>query len=155
MSIIYEKIKVDLKEAMKSGDTGKRDVLRMVDSMIKNVEIEKGKREEGLSDEEIIEVMMRAVKQRKDSASQFIAGGRPELAEKEQGEIDVISAYLPAQLSEEEISKTVKETILELDAKSESDMGKVMGSVMGKLKGKADGNVVREIVASEFKKIGL
>lgn len=154
MSTINETIKADLKEAMKAGDTQKRDVLRMVDSMIKNVEIEKGKRETGLSDEEIMEVMMRAVKQRKDSASQFITGGRPELAEKEQAEIDIISAYLPAQLSEEEVIKTVKEVIAQSGATSANDMGKVMGQVMGQLKGKADGNLVREIVASEFKNIG-
>lgn len=153
MSIINEKIKADLKEAMKARDIEKRDVLRMIDSMIKNVEIEKGKRETGLSDEEIIEVMMRAVKQRKDSVSQFIAGGRPELADKEQIEIDILAAYLPEQLSEEEIAKTVSEVILELGATSKSDMGKVMGAVMGKLKGKADGNLVREIVASEFEKV--
>lgn len=152
MSIIYEKIKADLKEAMKSGDTAKRDVLRMVDSMIKNVEIEKGKRETGLSDEEIVEVTMRAVKQRKDSASQFIAGGRPELADKEQGEVDIISAYLPEQLSKEEILKIVTETISELGASGKGDMGKVMGAVMGKVKGKADGNLVKEVVAGEFQK---
>ncbi|KKP67195.1 MAG: hypothetical protein UR66_C0005G0040 [Candidatus Moranbacteria bacterium GW2011_GWE1_35_17] len=153
MSNINEKIKADLKEAMKSGDTEKRDVLRMVDSMIKNVEIEKGKRETGLSDEEIMEVMMRAVKQRKDSASQFIAGGRPELAEKEQREIDIIAAYLPEQLSKEEITKVVREVIAELGAVSKNDMGKVMGQIMGKLKGKADGNIVKELVASEFEKV--
>ncbi|EKE20658.1 MAG: hypothetical protein ACD_7C00509G0015 [uncultured bacterium] len=153
MSNINEKIKADLKEAMKSGNTEKRDVLRMVDSMIKNVEIEKGKRETGLSDEEIMEVMMRAVKQRKDSASQFIAGGRPELAEKEQREIDIVATYLPEQLSKEEITKVVREVIAELGAVSKNDMGKVMGQIMGKLKGKADGTLVKEIVASEFQKI--
>ena len=153
MSTINEQIKADLKEAMKAGDTQKRDVLRMVDSMIKNVEIEKGKRETGLSDEEIIEIMMRAVKQRKDSATQFIAGGRPELAQKEQEEIDVIAAYLPEQLSEEDITKIVKEVITETGATSPNDMGKVMGQIMGKLKGKAEGGLVREIVQKEFQEM--
>lgn len=153
MSTINEQIKIDLKEAMKAGDTQKRDVLRMVDSMIKNVEIEKGKRETGLSDEEIIEIMMRAVKQRKDSATQFIAGGRPELAQKEQGEIDIIAAYLPEQLSEEEIVKIVKEAIAQTGAVSSSDMGKVMGQIMGKLKGKAEGGLVKEIVQKEFQEM--
>jgi len=153
MSTINEKIKSDLKEAMKARDIEKRDVLRMIDSMIKNVEIEKGKREEGLNDEEIIEVMMRAVKQRKDSATQFIAGGRPELAQKEQGEIDIISIYLPAQLGEDEIIKVVKEVIVGAGVTSSADMGKVMGQVMGRLKGQADGNLVREIVQKEFEAI--
>jgi hypothetical protein len=153
MSIINEKIKADLREAMKARDTEKRDVLRMIDSMIKNVEIEKGKREEGLSDEEIIEVMTRAVKQRKDSASQYISGGRSELAEKEQKEIDLIVGYLPEQLSEEEITKIVREVIAQTGATGGSDIGKVMGQIMGKVKGKADGNLVREIVQKEFQEV--
>ncbi|MFA6184367.1 MAG: GatB/YqeY domain-containing protein [Parcubacteria group bacterium] len=150
MSIINEKIKADLKEAMKARDIEKRDVLRMIDSMIKNVEIEKGKRETGLSDEEIIEVMTRAVKQRKDSANQYISGGRPELAEKEEKEIGIISTYLPEQLSKEEIIKIVKEIIAQVGVTSGNDIGKVMGQVMGKVKGKADGNLVREIVQKEL-----
>lgn len=150
MSTIKDKIREELKAAMKSGDAEKRDVLRMVDSMIKNVEIEKGKRESGLSDEEIIEVLVRAVKQRKDSATQYIDGGRPELAEKEQKEIEIISVYLPEQLSEEEILKIVKEVIVSSGATGANDMGKVMGQIMAQVKGKADGNLVREIVAKEF-----
>lgn len=150
MPTIKEKIREELKDAMKSGDTEKRDVLRMVDSMIKNVEIEKGKREVGLSDEEIIEVLMRAVKQRKDSATQYIDGGRPELAEKEQKEIEIISIYLPEQLTEEEISGVVGEVISSCGATGSGDMGKVMGQVMAKVKGKADGNLVREMVERAF-----
>lgn len=153
MSNINEKIKADLKEAMKSGNTEKRDVLRMIDSMIKNVEIEKGKRAEGLSDEEIIEVMMRAVKQRKDSISQYISGGRPELAEKEQKEVNIISAYLPEQLSEEEITKVVKDVISQMGEVTKGDMGKVIGQAMGRMKGKTEGNAVREAVEKEFQKI--
>lgn len=118
--------------------------------MIKNVEIEKGKRESGLSDEEIIEILMRAVKQRKDSAAQYIDGGRPELAEKEQKEIEIISAYLPEQLTAEEIVGVVKEVISSCGATGSGDMGKVMGQVMAKVKGKADGNLVREMVEKEF-----
>lgn len=150
MSIINDKLKEDLKSAMKAGETEKRDVLRMVDSMIKNVEIEKGKREEGLTDEEIIEILMRAVKQRKDSATQYMDGGRPELAEKEQQEIEIISVYLPAQLSEEDVLKIVKETILESGTTDASDMGKIMGQIMSKVKGQVDGNLVRVIVQKEF-----
>lgn len=150
MSTIKEKIREELKAAMKAGDTEKRDVLRMVDSMIKNVEIEKGKRESGLSDEEIIEILMRAVKQRKDSASQYIEGGRPELAQKEQGEIEIISAYLPKQLSEDEVTEIVREVISSSGATGPNDIGKVMGQIMAKIKGKADGNLVREIVGKEF-----
>jgi len=147
MSTINDKIKEDLKGAMKSGDVEKRDTLRMIDSMIKNVEIEKGKRVEGLVDEEIIEVLMRAVKQRKDSANQYMEGGRPELAQKEEKELQIISAYLPEQLSEDEITKIIKEII---ENSKEADLGKIMGQSMLKLKGKADGNLVRQIVQKEL-----
>lgn len=150
MSIVNDKIKEDLKGAMKSGDTEKRDVLRMVDSMIKNVEIEKGKREVGLTDEEVMEVLMRAVKQRKDSATQYMDGGRPELANKEQKEIDIISIYLPEQLSEEEVTKIVKDVISSSGVANASDLGKVMGQIMAKVKGQADGNLVKSIVQKEF-----
>ena len=139
MSTLKEKIREDLKSAMKAGETEKRDVIRMIDSMIKNVEIEKGKREEGLNDQEVIEVLSRAVKQRKDSANQYLEGGRPELAEKEKGEIEIISAYLPEQLGEEDLKMIVDKVI-------EAEMGKLMGKVMAEVKGRADGNLVRQLV---------
>lgn len=128
---------------MKSGETEKRDVIRMIDSMIKNVEIEKGKREEGLNDQEVIEVLSRAVKQRKDSANQYLEGGRPELAEKEKGEIEIISAYLPEQLGEEDLKVIVDKVI---EGETEMEMGKLMGKVMAEVKGRADGNLVRQLV---------
>jgi uncharacterized protein len=146
--LLKEKINDDLKSAMKSGETFRRDVLRMVASAVKNMEIEKGIREEGLADEEVIAVLSRLVKQRKDSAEQFLKGGRQDLAEKEQQEIELLLTYLPDQLGEEEIKKAVLETIAETGASSQADLGKVMGLTMKKLKGKADGNLVRQIAES-------
>jgi uncharacterized protein len=143
---LKEKIISDLKTAMKAGDTAKRDVLRLLDSAIKNSEIEKKKREEGLSDEEIIEVLSRAVKQRNDSIEQFEKGGRPELAEKEKAEIAIIVEYLPEQLSREDVVASVKNMIAGLGTVSSADFGKVMGQAMAALKGKADGNMVKEVV---------
>ena len=140
----------DMKAAMKEGNALKRDTLRMLDSMIKNTEIEKMKKETGLTDEEALEVVGRAVKQRKDSVAQFEAGGRPELAEKEKNEIEILSVYMPAQLSEDEVRKVVKEVILATGAASKADMGKVMGQAMGRLKGQTDGNVVKKIVEEEL-----
>jgi len=140
-----QKIIADLKEAMKAGDTVKRDTLRMLDSAIKNVEIEKKKREEGLTDEEILEVVSRSVKQRKDSIEQFVSGGRPELAEKERVEIAILMQYMPEQMSEEKVREVVKEIITQTGATSKADIGKVMGQAMGKLKGQADGNLVKKI----------
>ncbi|KKP93867.1 MAG: hypothetical protein US25_C0058G0005 [Candidatus Moranbacteria bacterium GW2011_GWE1_36_7] len=142
---LKEKILTDLKDAMRAGDVSKRDTLRLLDSAIKNLEIEKQKREIGLSDEEILEVIGRNVKQRNDSIRQFEEGGRPDLAEKEKIELAILVPYLPTQLSQEEIEVIVKEVIAGTGASNVGDLGKVMGQAMSKLKGQADGNVVREI----------
>lgn len=150
---LKEKIISDLKIAMKEGDAFKRDVLRLVDSAIKNSEIEKKKRETGLSEEEIIEVLARAVKQRKDSMEQFEKGNRPELAEKEKLEIEIISTYLPDQLSKEEITTKVQDIISKMGPISASDFGKIMGQVMIQLKGKADGAVVKIVIEEEIAKL--
>lgn len=143
---LKEKIQSDLKAAMKAGETEKRDVLRMLDSSIKNAEIEKGKREEGLSDEEVIELVSRAIKQRKDSISQYKQGGREDLADKENQEVEYLSGYLPEQLSEDDLRSIISDVISETGADSASDMGRVMGAVMGKVKGQADGNLVKKLV---------
>jgi uncharacterized protein len=151
---LKEKIIADIKDAMKSGETLKRDTLRLLDSTIKNSEIEKRsasrRSEDELSDEEILEVISRAVKQRNDSIQQFTDGGRPELAEKEQAELEILKTYLPEQMSEDEIRKVVKEIISAAGTVSPSDLGKIMGQAMGKMKGKADGNVVKKIVGEEL-----
>ncbi|NTU67032.1 MAG: GatB/YqeY domain-containing protein [Candidatus Moranbacteria bacterium] len=147
--MLKQQILEDLKSAMREGNAEKRDTLRMLDSMVKNTEIDKKKREEGLSDEEVQEVVMKAIKQRKDAIAQYVEGGREELADKEKKEIEFLSAYMPSQLSEDEVRKIVQETIAEA---GDSDMGKMMGAAMAKLKGKADGAVVRKIVEEELKK---
>lgn len=140
----------DLKTSMKAGETEKRDVLRMLDSMIKNTEIDKLKKEEGLSDEEVMEVIARAVKQRRDAVTQFEAGGRPELAEKEKKEMEILMAYMPAQMSEDKVREIVKEVIAQAGVTGKADIGKVMGPAMGRLKGQADGNLVKKIVEEEL-----
>jgi len=147
---LKEKILADLKAAMKEGNAFKRDTLRLLDSAIKNVEIEKKKKEEGLNDEEILEVISRAVKQRKDSVEQFTQGGRADLAEGEQKEIDILAEYLPEQLGEDAVAEVVIEVIAQLGVSSKADMGKVMGQVMAKLKGQADGNLVKKVVEEKL-----
>lgn len=142
---LKEQIMADLKTAMKAGDSKRRDTLRLLDSAIKNSEIEKKKRETGLSDEEVLEVISRAVKQRQDSIRQFEDGGRSDLAETEKEELEILMPYLPEQLSEDAIAEIAKAVIAESGAKNATDLGKVMGQIMVKVKGKADGNVVREI----------
>lgn len=150
--MLKQKILEDLKMAMKAGDVVKRDALRMLDSMIKNVEIEKQKREVGLSDEEVLEVIGKAVKQRKDASAQYLSGGRADLVEKENQEIEILSAYLPAQLDEADVRETVKAVIAQVGATSMADIGRVMGPAMGKLKGQADGNLVKKIAEEELRK---
>ncbi len=147
---LKQQIFEDLKSAMKAGEVEKRDTLRMLDSMIKNTEIEKKKREEGLSDAEVQEVIARAIKQRKDAIAQFEEGGRPELAEKEKKEVEILSVYMPEQLSEDKVREIVKEVIAQSGATSKAEIGKVMGPAMGKLKGQADGNLVKHIVEEEL-----
>ena len=147
---LKETILSDMKQAMKDGDSEKRDTLRMLDSMIKNVEIEKKKKEEGLTDQEVQDVIAKGVKQRKDSVTQYEAGGRAELAEKEKKEIEILAVYMPEQMSEEKVREIVKATISELGVSSKEEMGKAMGPIMGKLKGQADGNLVRKIVEEEL-----
>ena len=148
---LREKITSDIKEAMRSGDTLRRDTLRFLDSAIKNYEIEKRKKETGLSDEEILEVIGRSVKQRNDSIQQYVSGGRPELAEKEKAELEILKTYMPKQLSEDEIRKIVKEIISGIGTTIAANMGKIMGQAMGKMKGKADGNIVKKVVSEELK----
>ncbi|MDO8435197.1 MAG: GatB/YqeY domain-containing protein [bacterium] len=143
-----EKILGDLKAAMQARDVLKVATLRLMNGEMKNAEIGLMKKDEGLSDDEVITVLQRMVKQRNDAAQQFEAGGRADLVEKERAEIVIIQAYLPAQISDEELSAIVKETAAAL---GETDFGKVMGAVMAKVKGKADGARVRLMVESTLK----
>ena len=145
---LKEKILADLKAAMQARDTAKVATLRLVNGEMKNAEIAAMKKDAGLSDDEVIVVLQRMVKQRNDAAQQFEAGGRADLVEKERAEISIIQTYLPAQLSDEELATIIKETA---SAMGGADFGKVMGAVMGKVKGKADGGRVRQAVESTLK----
>lgn len=140
---MVDKIQSDLKEAQLSRDEVKVSTLRLLLSEIKNTEISKGG---ALSDEDIISVVQKEVKKRKEAAIGFRSGGREEAAQKEEAESLILENYLPTQLSNEELTKTVESTITELGATSISDMGKVIGAVMGKVRGQADGGSVSSIV---------
>ena len=125
--------------------------MRLLSSSIKNTEIEKKKKEEGLNDNEIIEVIKKAVKQRKDSVEQYEKGGRQDLADKEKKEIETMSVYLPSQMEEEKVREIIKEVITQSGATSAKDFGKVMGMAMKKVQGQADGDMVKKIVEEELK----
>ena len=136
---LSELIDNDFKEALKSKDSEKLSVLRMLKSAIKNSEIENKK---PLSDDEILKLLQKEVKQRKDSIDSYTSAGRKELADKEISEIKYLEKYLPQQLTEQEIEAIVSETISEIKAQTPADIGKVMSAVMPKVAGKADGGVI-------------
>tara|TARA_Y100001970_G_C14188827_1_gene834145 strand:- start:176 stop:616 length:441 start_codon:yes stop_codon:yes gene_type:complete len=146
---MINKIKNDLKNAMKNSDKEKLNPLRNLVSKIKMKEIEKGS---PLNDEECLKVCISAAKQIKESIIQFEKGGRADLSENEKKELKIIEKYLPEQLSDEKILEVIKMIIKETGANSPSDMGKVMGSAMSKLGGQADGKAVQKIVMEELSK---
>lgn len=143
---LKEQIKNDIKEAMKEKKELNLSVLRMVSSAISSEEINKGKKEMGLSDEEVIEVLFREVKKRRDSMTQYELAGRQELAKKEKQEIEVIAKYLPTQLSAEEVEELAKEAIAQSGATGDKDFGAVMKVLSPQIKGRADGKVASEVV---------
>ena len=132
-----------VKISMKSRDKETTSTLRMAISELKKEEIDK--RIE-LEDEQVIQILQRMIKQRKDSYTQFSDAGRDELAEKEQNEINILSDFLPEQLSEEELAVIVEQVIKETDADGPQDMGKVMGSLKQRIHGNADMGLVSKIV---------
>jgi len=148
---IKERILSDLKEAMKSKNAEKTLLLRSLKAKILEKEISERKGGKStLSNDQIIEVLMKAAKQRKESIDQFQQGNRQELADKEKKELDLIEAYLPEMMSENEIRSEVQKQIQSMNASGMQDMGKVMGALMGKLKGKADGSMISKIVKEEL-----
>jgi uncharacterized protein len=151
---IKDTILADLKSAMKSKDTGRLMVLRSLKAKILEKEISERKGGESvLTDEQIIEVLMKAAKQRKESIEQFESGGRDDLANQEKQELSIIEQYLPEMMDDAAIRSTVRDQISELAASGMGDMGKVMGAVMGKLKGKAEGSRISSIVKEELSKL--
>ena len=145
---LKQQIISDLTASMKAQDAPRTSTLRMVKAAVMNREIEKGAE---LDDEEMMKLLRTLVKQRRDSVEQYEKGGRPELADKEKTEIDVIEAYLPQAASREEIEAAVGAAIAETGASSLKDMGKVMKTAQAALAGKnADGRTVSEIVKAKL-----
>jgi uncharacterized protein YqeY len=140
---LLDRFSEDLKESLKSRNSIKTSVIRLLKSSIKYREIEK---KAPLSDDEIIEVIMSGIKQRRESVEQFSKGGRTDLVQKESNEIEIMQAYLPQPLTEEELVDEVKSVIKEVGATSAKDMGKVMKALMPRLKGRAEGTKVSSIV---------
>ena len=122
----------------------------MLLSAINYYEIQKGGAGYEATEEDVLGVIQNQAKQRRDSIEQFKNAGRQELADKEQKELELLSVYLPAQMSEEEIKKLVDEAVAQTEASTIGDIGKVMGALMPKVKGKADGNLVSNLVKQKL-----
>ncbi|MGI9950828.1 GatB/YqeY domain-containing protein [Moorellaceae bacterium AZ2] len=138
-----EQLTRDMKEALKSHDKVRLQTIRMVLASIKNAEIE---RRRPLNDEEIVNVIQREIKMRKEALEQFMRGGRQDLVRQAEAEIGVLEEYLPRQLSEEELLAVIRDTIREVGAQSGKDVGKVMAALMPKIRGRADGKRANQVV---------
>ncbi len=144
--MLKQKIQDELKQAMLSRNELKTSVLRMLKSAITYYEIQKGGAGYEATDEDVLSVIQKEGKQRRDSIEEFKKANRQELVDKETEELEILQTYLPAQMSEDEVKRIIKQVIEQTGAKSIADMGKVMGTLMPKVKGKADGNLVSKIV---------
>lgn len=144
---LREQITSDMKSAMRAHEAEKLATIRMLLAAIKQKEVDE---RVTLEDQDITGIISKLIKQRKDSVKMYLEGGRPELADKENAEIAVLTAYLPKQLSEEEISGIVDAVIEKLGASGMAAMGKVMGAVKPQLAGKADMSKVSAIIKAKL-----
>ena len=147
MTTIAETLINDIKTAMKAGEKDRLQTLRSLHAQIKDATVNAGK---DMTDDAVIAVIAKQIKQRADALAQFRAANREDLAVIEEAEIDILRAYQPAQLSEAEIEAFVVEAIQVTGATTKKEMGKVMAALMPKVKGKADGSIVNRIVGSKL-----
>ena len=140
---LKEKLNEDLKQAMRDKEVVKRDSIRAINTMIKQIEVDERR---VLDDAEVIKLVQRGIKQREEAISQYSAAKRDDLVEKEQSQIDVFMIYLPKQLNDEELEAGMRDVIQEVKAESIKDMGKVMGAASKKFAGVADGKRINEMV---------
>lgn len=141
--MLIQKLQEDLKQAQLSREETRVLTLRLLLSEIKNTEISKGVE---LTDPEVVSVIQKEAKKRRESIESFNKGGREDLVVKEEAELTILQAYLPEQMPNEELTKIIEETINEVGASSPADMGKVMSNVMNKVVGRAEGRVVSQLV---------
>ncbi|UCB42389.1 MAG: GatB/YqeY domain-containing protein [Dehalococcoidales bacterium] len=142
-ALLKEKLNSDLKQAMKAGDTARRDVLRLVMAAIKNAEIAK---RDDLEEADVIGVIVKEARQRQESIDAFKQGDRQDLVSQEEAELSILQEYLPQQASHDEIVTTAKQIIADVGAEGPRDKGKVMPRLIAEFKGKADGREINDIV---------
>ncbi|HYI08842.1 MAG TPA: GatB/YqeY domain-containing protein [Thermoanaerobaculia bacterium] len=144
MATLAEKVRADMTGAMKAQEKERLSTLRMLQSALKNEQINVGHE---LTDEETMTVIRKAVKQRLDSIEQYTNAGRTELADKERSEMELLKTYLPPELTEEELEAGMREIIASTGAQSKKDLGKVMKEATARFKGRVDGKKIQEIVS--------
>ena len=144
MPSLREQLRSDLHDAMRAKDARRRSTIRMLEAAIKNAEIEKRGAE--LADADILAILQRQVKQRRESIEQYVSGNREDLAEIERVEIGIIEQYLPRQLARDEVEARARAVIEQVGASGPGDRGKVMGTLMKELRGEADGSLVNAVV---------
>ncbi|MPL68623.1 putative protein YqeY [bioreactor metagenome] len=140
---LKEQLNEDLKTAMREKNVVKRDSIRAINTMIKQIEVDERR---VLDDAEVIKLIQRGIKQREEAIAQYSAASRDDLVQKEQEQVDVFMLYLPKQLTNEELESGMKEVISEVGATTMKDMGKVMGVASKKFAGVADGKRINEMV---------
>jgi len=148
--MLAERIDKEMKEAARAKQAQRLNTLRMLKSAMKYREIETGK---SLEDADVVGVVGTLIKQRRDSAAQYTAGGRPELAANENAEIAILEAFLPRQLTDDELSRLVQEAIAASGAKGPKEMGGVMKALMPRVAGKAEGKRVSDAVKAALAKL--
>lgn len=146
--MLKDRISEDVKVAMKAGDTKRVSVLRFFLSALRNVEIELRAAGKEVTDEVVLTVLGKQVKQRRESITAYEAGGRGDLAEKEKEELAILQTYLPEPIGEDAVRKIVKDVVVQSGSR---EMGVLMKSIMPLVKGKADGSLVRRLVEEEIK----
>lgn len=146
---LLERIDADLKKAIKSGDTVRAGTLKMLKS---DISYEKGKTGKDLGEEQIIELLSRAAKRRKESIKEFQKGNREDLAENEAAELAVVEEYLPKQLSREEVEAHITKTLAGMGEITQKDFGRVMGEIMKEMKGRVDGALVKAVLGEKIGK---
>lgn len=141
---LQEKLRADLKQAVKGGDYTCRSLLRLVLAGVKNAEIDKGA---PVDDSGVIDVISREVKRHRESIAEFRKGNRPDLVAKEEAELAILLEYLPPQMSREEIAEAARKIMEQVGASGPGDKGKVMSQLMPRLKGRAEGREINDVVS--------
>lgn len=146
---LQDRLITEMKEAMKSGDSEKVSVIRMLRASLKNKEIDKRR---ALTEQEILETIASSIKQRRESIEEFKKGNRPDLTEKEEKEIAILQSFLPPQLTKEELEAKIRAAIEEIGAKGIKDLGRVMKTLMPEVSGRAEGKIVSDLVRTLLEK---